>query len=221
MRILLTVLAVIFCFSETAMAQGTSYMTELDRLMKVNAVQAGKHVPSKEILNGRILDSTNRVVGELRDVILDRNGAIAMLDVDFNRINLGVDSLFINYIAFGAHPATNGYKLAQTDNQIAAALPELLAATETASGSGTDIFSIKKIVGRKIYAENGKKLGKIEDVLFDSTGARAELLLVSMTQRSVRGEKLTIPFAGSSYNKKKITVKREMADAMIAYAKSK
>ncbi len=213
-----------FGFETPSLAQSSKYIQAFDRLDKINRYrpeQSAKHVANQDILAGRVLDRTNRVVGEVRDVILNRNGGIAMLDVNFNRINLGVDSLMVDYNQFDIRPATNGYKMGRTDDQVTAMLPSLLAATETASGNNADIFSLKKMIGQKVYSRSGKKLGKVEKVLFDASGSRAELLFISMEQRSIRGKKIAIPFAGPSYNSKKINVRNDFADAMIAYAKSK
>ena len=224
MRVLLLCLIMSFGLSAPVLAESSAYIQALERLHKFNRYrpeQSAKHVPSKDILAGRILDRTNRVIGEVRDVILDRNGNIAMLNVDFNRMNLGVESLVINYNQMGTRPATNGYKIGRTDDQIAGMLPDLLAATETASGNNAQIFSLRKIVGKKIYNHKGKKLGKIERVLFDSTGARAELLFIKMDQKSIRGKKMAIPFTSASYKKNKISVKKDFASAMVSYAKGK
>lgn len=223
--LILSVVLSVFAMSlfNTAVAQSTDYMASLEKLNRINSYrpeQSPRHERSREIFSDRVLDRTNKVVGEVRDLILTRNGSIAHLDVEFDRLRLTTDRLVVNYPQLGIRPVSNGYKMSYTDDQIIELVPELLANIETAAGEDSDSYSLKKIIGSRVRAKDGRKLGKVEDVLFDSLGGRAEFLLVEMTQRSVRGELVAIPFSEARYGKK-IQVKDSFADAMIAYARSR
>ena len=224
LALILTVFLSTMSFAAPTFAQSASYMRAFEHLEKINSYrpeQSGRHERSRDVLSKRLLDDTNRVVGEIDDVILHRSGAINMLNIDFDRLRLDTGNLFIDYNDLGIRPATNGYKMEYTDDQIKELVPELLANMETASGASENNYSTKKLIGRQIYAKDGRKIGKIEDVLFDANGSHADMLFIAMTQRPVRGEKMAIPFSNASYKGKKITVKNDFADAMIGYARTK
>ena len=205
-------------------AKGPGYVRALDLINRTNDYrpeQSPKHERSREIFSDRVLDKTNRVVGEVRDVVLDKNGVIQSVDIEFDRLRLPVDRMSVNYRQIGIRPVSNGYKMNYTDDQIEELVPELLAEIETAAGNGEEVRSLKKIIGQKISAKDGRVLGEVKDVLFDSLGGRAELLFISMNYKSSRGEALAIPFSESNFKKNGFVVSDVMADAMIEYASEK
>ena len=222
-------LALMFWGLTPAQAQDAGFNSALQTLIKVNSYRpekSAKHERSSEVLNDRILDSSNRVVGNVNDVILSRNGSIKLIDTDFDRLKLGTDSLIVSYDDLNIRPVSNGYKMAYTDDQIEEIFPSLLAGIATASGDDSRAsFSLKKLVGASVKARDGRKLGKIEDVLFDSLGGRAELIFVSMTHKSLRGEGVAVPFNVAKYETTSTavtaTVPNFMADAMIEFANEK
>ncbi len=211
-----------------AMAQDITYSRYLENLNQINKArpeQSPKFQASKDILNDRILDSTNRVVGEVKDLLLTRSGSIENLNANFNRLKLGTDDLYVSYNDLNIRPVTNGYKMSYTDDQIEEIFPTLLANMASAAGADQDEYSLKKIVGATVKAKDGRTLGKVEDVLFDQLGGRAELLLVSMNYKALRGKTLAVPFSLAKYDASEstlgVTMPDEMAEAMIAYAGKK
>lgn len=224
----LTLAAIIMALSP-AYAQDFGFNNALQTINKVNSYRpekSPKHQGAADILKDRILDSRNRVVGNVNDVILSRNGSIKLIDTDFDRLKLGTDNLIISYDDFNVRPVSNGYKMSYTDDQIEEVFPELLANIATAAGEGSETaFSLKKIVGAEVKSKDGRKLGTVQDVLFDSLGGRAELIFVGMDYKSARGEGVAIPFNvakyDATYKAVSLTVPNDMADAMIEYAKEK
>ena len=220
--LILTVFIGVIALAQPALAQSAGHMRTVEQLEKINSYrpeQSGKHTRSRDVFSKRLLDDTNRVVGEVDDVILHRSGAINMLDIDFNRLRLDTGNLFIDYDDLGIRPVSNGYKMTRTDDQIKEMVPSLLAGMSSASGPKSGNYSAKKLIGRKVYAADGRPLATIKDVLFDSKGTHADMLFVTMNQRPVKGEKFAIPFSKASFRGKKITVKNNFAEAMIDYAK--
>lgn len=224
MRLVL-ILLTIFCvssFSAPVLSQSASHIRALNELEKINSYrpeQSNRHTRSRAVFSKRVLDDTNRVVGEVDDVILHRSGAINMLNIDFNRLRLDTGNLFIDFDDLGIRPVSNGYKMSRTDDDIREMVPDLLASMATASGSNSNGYSTKKLLGKKIYARDGRRLATIQDVLFDARGTHADMLFVSMNQKPVRGEKIAIPFSQVSFRGKNLTVKNDFADAMIDFAK--
>jgi len=194
---------------------------QLEKIEKSRPLRNSRYISSKAVISDRVLDRTNRVIGEVRDVVLDRNGAIFSLNIDFNRLRLGTGPILVDYNDMGLRPASNGYKTSYTDDEIRVRLPQILAGLESASGQETDTYSIKNLVGRTFYSADGRKLGTIKDVLFDRNGYRAELLYVMFSHKTARGKSLAIPFREAYYEAGKLTLKNDYAKTILAFAQEK
>ena len=228
MRVILICLLLVIGFNTPVLAKDRirfgekPYTQNIDQLKRINNYrpeQSARHMRARKILGSRMLDSTNRVVGEVNDLILDRSGSINMMDIDFNRMRLDTKSLMIGYGDMRVRPATNGYKMGQTDDEVKAMLPELLNNMETASGKNTKVLSLKKLLGSDLYNQDGDRIARIEDVLFSSTGSRAELLYIQMKERTVRGEEFAIPFSQIRIKGKRFSVSDKFSETMIHYGK--
>lgn len=208
-----------------AYANELGYMGYLEQLGRLNAYspeQSPRHERSEEVLTDRITDSKNAVMGEVRDVILNQQGAITMLDVELDRLKMGSDRMTLDYTAMAIEPAGNGYKLGLDKGQIVELFPTLLANIPTASG-GDDMISTQNLIGKTVKSESGRKIGLVEDVLFDQLGGKAELLFVSMKYSGLRGQGVAIPFNAARYDANgkyiTVTVNDDMAKAMRDVAK--
>jgi sporulation protein YlmC with PRC-barrel domain len=223
MKIFTAILAlcvIAFAAISPAVAQDTpEYFSALDTINRINKSKPQQRAGQdsvKEVIKGRILDSRNKVVGEIKDVILDRNGAISQLDVEFDRLRLGTDRMTINYSQFGVRPVSNGFKLSYTDDQIVELVPAILGGIETASGGNNENYSIRKMVGRTVKNKDGKTIGKVSDILFDN--GRADYLLIAVSANSARGEKVAVPFSRPTYKGTTITLDDTYAKAVVDYA---
>nr|MBX2833948.1 hypothetical protein [Micavibrio sp.] len=86
---LLTFSAAAILSISTANAQDPAYYQNLNDLNKINNYSPDKsprHENADEILSDRILDRKNEVIGEVRNVILNANGSIAMVEAQLDRI---------------------------------------------------------------------------------------------------------------------------------------
>lgn len=199
-------------------AQLMKAVERIDAINKRRPEQNNRHERAKDVLSARVLDRTNRVIGEVRNVILDRNGTIAFLNIEFNRMQMKIGALEVNYRDLGFQPVTNGYKMSYTDDQIEALAVELLANIETASGPAIDKHSLKALTGKNLHDVKGQKIAIIEDILFDNKGSRAELLLISMQYNSLSGKSFAIPFAELKSQNNILSVRNSFFDAMKLYA---
>ena len=174
-----------------------------------------------ELLGHKVIDGKNRVIGEVRDIIVQPNGGIQFLNVEFNRLQLG--TLSLNYRQMGIKPASNGFAMALDDSQVESLYPTLLAEMETAAGE-EDLQSVKNMIGAKVKAENGRMIGTVDDVLFNSGATRVEAVYVGLKSGLLRGEHVAIPFGRSMVFKGRegfetIVVNNDVADAALEYAK--
>ncbi|MCB1722042.1 MAG: PRC-barrel domain-containing protein [Rhodospirillales bacterium] len=227
MRLIFCTLMIMFAISSSAPAtfaqdlKTTRIWEELEKIEKSRPLRSSRYISSKAVISDRVLDKTNRVIGEIRDVVLDRNGAISYLNIDFNRLRLGTGPILVDYDEMGLRPASNGYKMGYTDDDIRARLPQILSNIESASGQETDTYSIKNLVGHTLYSADGRKLGAIEDILFDHGGYRAELLYVALSHKSAHGKSLAIPFREAYYKTEKLILKNDYADTILVFAQEK
>lgn len=191
----------------------------LNEMNRIQPLQNPEYERTDRILGRRILDRKNKVVGQVHDVLLTRYGNISSLAVDFDRLRLR-EEVYLSYSDTQIRPASNGYVLGFDSAQIKALYPELLANIETAAGN-SDIFSVHKIVGADVKAQDGRTLGIVDQVLFGGNGSRAEALYVSLNGMS-RGKGVAIPFGSARMAYKEgqvsIMVSDDIADSMMTVA---
>lgn len=175
---------------------------------------------ARETMKSRILDNKNKVVGELNDIILTPQGAINSLNVEMNRLQMGDVSL--NYANLDIDASPRSYQLGYDDGQIEDFLPELLANIETAAGNTADSISVDALIGSNVSDTNGRRIAKVEDVLFSESGDRAEALLIRVNFRSVRGESVALPFSSAEYipsgSRFDVKLSKRQADTIIEFA---
>lgn len=224
-----TLALLVLSFAAPVMAageKGREYRFFLEQISEINrfqVTQRPEHERGTVLLDRTIEDSTNRVVGEIDDIVLSPNGSITALSTKFDRLRLNAP-VFVNYREFRVQPVSSGYRMStMTDDRIEELYPELLASIETAAGDADSDFGVKSLIGSTIESTDGRRLGKVEDVLFRSLGSRADLLYVSMSYGTLRGRELAVPFEVVEYKtaggRTVAIVDEDQADAMIDYAK--
>ncbi|MCC7305844.1 MAG: PRC-barrel domain-containing protein [Alphaproteobacteria bacterium] len=224
---MLRFVAVIAVLLITVPAAAQDYNRNFDLLAAFNRLaplQNPEYTEGSKLLDGKVIDSKNKVVGGVQDITIDRDGGINTLKVDFDRLRLG-PPVFVNYRNLNVKPAGRGYALGMDNKQISSAYPSLLADIETASGTDDENFSLKKVLGSKVQSSDGRTLGTVEDVLFVAEGDRVSALYVDLTYGAMRGENIAVPLTSVKLENK-VTglvaeVPSEMADSIIGYIKEK
>ncbi len=209
--------------SAAAAEQDPEYYGLYQRLNEINTdkdwLRSDKQ-RSKDVLGGRILDKRSKVIGKVEDVILSQGGAITYLQADLSRLNQR--SFLADFSALGMDGVSSGYKSSYTDDEIKTMLPNLLAGIHPAAGSAEDASSLKKIIGAQVISEDGRKLGKVEDVFFGDYGRRADYLYIAYTGRGLHKGSIAIPFNQIKFvpggMKPELSVTPVMAEAIAQYA---
>ena len=200
----------------------------IDRLTELNRIPPLQHPDfhsAHQVLDRKILDRKNRTVGEAQDIILNRNGSILSLVIDFNRLRL-TQPVYLNYRKHVDRPSSKGYILSLNDDQIEERYPELLSDIETASGQNNEKFSVQNLLGAPVEAEDGRRLGLVEDVLFGDEGRQAEALDIVFKRGMLRGDHIAVPInmvdivSKASRKKQTIVVSNDEADAIITVAEN-
>lgn len=193
---------------------------ELRSMNRLNPLQSPHFTPSKDVMKSHILDRSRKTVGEVHDVLLNQTGSIESIKVEFDRLRLPTE-VFVDYDDMGMQPTTSGYITSFEDDQIQDVFPQLLAGIATASGA-ENVYSTNKLIGKDMVSPDGRKLGKVDEILFDGQGGRAAAMLVKMNYGRLTGTPLAIPFGvtkiDTSGSRVQVMVEKEMADAMISVA---
>ena len=220
---ILTLAAAIFVLAlpSQSQAQGLDpYYETLSEYNRIKPFQNPNWERSKNTLKSKVLDRKKKVVGDLNNIVLTPQGAISSLDVDLNRLRLGEVSL--NYSNLNISAAERSYTLGFEDDRIAEIYPELLANIETASGEGSDRIAVKSLVNSDVVADDGRRIGKVEEVLFSDRGDRAEALMIRVNYKTVRGESVALPFSSVDYkaegSKYEVQLADTQADTIIEFA---
>lgn len=200
MRFLLTI-SMILAFTGSAMAQSYTEMYEqVSTINRVQPLQNPTYKRTYEVLNRKVQDRKNKVVGEVKDILISKYGPVEALNLDLNRLRLG--TIVVDMQDVGITSMRDSYAFANYDEAgIENIYPTLLANIQTAAGDDTDIVSLKSLTGATVRTASGEAVGKVDDVLFSSTGNVAEALYVQMKYKTTHLDHIAIPFGAADYSK--------------------
>lgn len=206
---------------QTSMAQNSRALEQISDINRINPLQNPEFDRDTKIVNRKIIDRKNKVVGRVSDVIVNSNGTIASIITDFDRLRLG-DDIALNYRNLNIRGRSDSYVLSMDADEIRDFYPQLLSGIETASGDGNSSFSVRKIAGAQLVAKDGRKIGKVKNVLFSNNGGIVRALYADLTYGKARGDTVAVPFRNVKFSTQKGrlkgTIDNDIADAMLQIA---
>lgn len=185
-------------------AQSQGFSRTLDRLSamnRINPLQNRDFERSDKVLNRDIQDRKNKIVGMVKDINVQRNGTIETINADFDRLRLS-NEVPLNFSELNVRSREDSYVLNLDASDIEDFYPQLLANIDTASGDGVETISVKRIVGSELVAEDGRRIGRVDQVLFNSNGSRVDGLFVELSKGGKRGDTAAIPFRAARFDVK-------------------
>lgn len=210
-----------------SLAQDAAYLSHLEKITTINSYtpeKSSKHERGTKIIEDRIIDRKNRVIGDVLDVGFDQKGGILALEVELNKIKRSIDPIFIDYKTLEIESAGNGFRTGFNRDQIEEMLSSLRKSSNTTRKSLGGI-SIQKLLDADVKKSEIQKIGKVSDVLFDSVGSRAEYLFINMNYNGLRGAGVAIPFDQARFIKKgntlEVLVDGALARAMDEYVRNR
>lgn len=228
MRLLLLLAAFMFMATAPTWSQQTSLefnrtMVQLKDMNRMNPLQHPNMENYDEIAERNIMDSENRVIGEVRNIVVTPAGDVASVEAELDRLRLN-SNLYLNFNDMDIQGANNGYRVGFEGGQIEEMFPMLLANIETAAGGSGD-FAVPSVIGQRVTAEDGRSVGTVENVLFDDLGTRAEALYIAVKASGLRGTGIAVPFGSVRYftrgNVTEVSVTKAQADAIVETARQK
>lgn len=221
--IVLLLLAFNLIVTPSAMAEAT-YQQMFQKIVEINKIKPLQNPTLKQgskILRWNMLDNSNRVVGEVKDLTLSGSGNISAMEVTFNRIQKDAP-VFLNYRAQKIRPASQGYVTNFSANELELIYPSLLSDVEAAAGEAGDV-SLNRMMGAKVKYADGRSIGTIKDVLFGGDGDWADAILIAVKSGIIQNKQVAVPFRYLSFSEGLFGFEAEMttdaADAMLNFAK--
>lgn len=193
---------------------------------RIQPLQNPRYERSGKIVNRRVTDSKNKVIGDVKDVLFDKGGRVTSLYVDFDRLNLG-QSVYLNYGSLDINSTSSGYRLGFNSDEIETLYPALLSGIEAAVGDsdGDDsaIFSLNNVLGSAVVDSDGRSIGKLEDVLFDSNGAYVRSAYLSINYQTIHNKGVAVPLSilefEEKYGKTQIVIDTRYVEPILEMAK--
>lgn len=200
----ITLLSILFAFIAPvgSMAQNARTLEQLSDMNRMNPLQNPQFERWDRVVGRKLIDRKNKVVGKVQDIVVNENGTIASVKADFSRMRLG-DDVYLNYRSMSIQARDDAYELGMEADELEEFFPQFLANIETASGDNDETFSVRKLVGAKLYSEKGKKIGEIENILFGNNGSVVRAVYVELSHGTLRGETLAIPFRNVEFKSKR------------------
>lgn len=208
-----------------AQAQDIGIEQAILDMNRIKPMQNPNWERSASVMKSRIQDRKNKVMGDLEDITIDTSGNIKSLRVDLDRLQLGTD-IVLNYDDMNIRSGGRAYILGFEEEQLQEFYPQILASIETASGENSDRISVRNIINSDVMAADGRRIGKVEDVMFDELGSVVEALVIRVRYRMVGGESVAIPFSMAEYkpdrgNRYNVTLSNADADSVLSIAESR
>lgn len=214
----------------SALADGNidmmSFQKEIAGYNRIKPLQDRRYKQGADILRNRISNNKSQVIGEVEDVLFNRNGKVSSLLVDFNRLKLGA-SVYLNYDRQDIQAVSSGYRLGFNSDEIEALYPTFLSNIETALGEEGDfeVLSLQKIMEMTVIQDNGQIIGEIQDVIFDKKGAFVQSIYLEMNYKMLRHEPLAIPLSVMDFIEKNgkayAVIKKEYVNSIIETIKER
>lgn len=208
--------------STNAQAQDYMLIEVLTQKNRLDPMQYPYYEPIERVIDRTVLDNSNKTVGEVRDVIINTNGSISSLGVEFDRLQMP-GTVPISYSEMIDRPADDAYYMRVNDDFLSERYPEILANIATAAGA-SDQISVKSLIGAPVESLDGRRLGKVENVLFSDNGGRVDSLYIKLSLGMFRGDTIAIPvnvvdFVNKdSRMKKTVMLTKLEADAVLTVA---
>lgn len=198
-------IALLLLYTLPAAAQETgdaNFALSLAEYNAVNPKQSDLYMRGSRVLDGRVFDAQNRVLGEVQDVVFDTGGNIVSIQADLSRISRGQSDLPLNYSALQIRAVQGGYLLAQATatNKLEDVMAQILSSSSPASGNAVQgLLGTADLIGSPVASDRNVRIGVVEDVVFQSGGAQVYALLLRINYKSVSGKSVAIPVKSAQY----------------------
>jgi len=226
------VAAILAIASPAAFAQTSGSTTPpTARTNAPNQVEPGQILASK-LKGAAVFDKQNRKIGDVRDIILDPDGRVAAIAVDFNgnvggngnnggsrTIKIGMNDLKATTV--NGEPR---FLVTLSEQQLASAPKyELNPKNRNGNGNGGSTAELQRsqilasnLMGADVFDRQNQKIGSVKDVVLDPSGRVAEVVLSTSGRNvAVPMQELRVAF-NDDQKVQKVTIDRTKNDLQSA-----
>jgi sporulation protein YlmC with PRC-barrel domain len=204
-------------------AELTDYRLILASMNEKNPLENPLVESTEELLQRDLQDSTNKVFGEIDDLLINENGKIEMLVTTVEGIGVGKQTLFLSTNEVRTSLGLHAYEIPYHRDEMEDLLPQILAQTETAAGDG-NLTSLRSLNGRMVVTPDGKRFAKVKTAITDQQARHIiGLVLANIAGVSGKGE-IAVPYdrglrIENTGFENKIEIDPAFADAVQTFAK--
>ena len=194
-----------------------TFQRALNDMNRLKPLQNPKYEKGTDILKRKIIDNENKVIGDVRDVLVNQDGAIIDLFVSFDRLHL-TDPVVLNYESMGITSMADAYRIGLEKQQVIDLYSSL------SKDRSNTLYSVDSIMGLPVKTSGGRTIGKIGDFLFnDEKADLVQGIYVSISYKTIRNEGLAVPFQALRFRLYEATpfavIEQDFSDLMIDYLK--
>lgn len=220
---ILSGISIAYAVEQKPSASPVQLQKEMNDENRIDPMQNPRYVSSAKIMKRHILDNASGVVGEVEDIIIDENGYVASLYVDFDRLRLS-EPTYMAFKDLDAESVTSGYRLGMNKKEIEELYPSLLSSIETAAGGDeAKKYSVKELIGSSVVTSDGDNIGNLEDMLFDQEGSYVRGAYLNINYKTVRNKAIAVPLSVVNFEqdngKMRVMIEKKFADLIVKYAK--
>ena len=189
---------------------------------RVKPLQDHRYHQLKDVLNRRILDKTNRVMGTVEDITFNMDGTVATVVADLDRLQLG-EAIPLSLEDIGIESMSKGYRVDIAGAKIEDLYSTFLANIATASGDNNKVLSVNSLMGQSISMQAFLNVAKVTDILFDEPATRVHAIYVTVNHRTIRKKGVALPIDAFDFSEEngriKIMVKAGLGDSLLEYVR--
>ncbi len=137
-----------------------------------NSRSLSGHTSIDQIIGRKIVDQTNRVIGEVADIRLARRGIVVSYIANINGLSSG-NGKYAFHSRMLKKPAQGAFSVSVHRNDLGG----FINAIEPAGGD-SNTFSARSLLGAKVKGFDGQRLGTVQSVLLNNSGTRVFALMV-------------------------------------------
>jgi len=168
----------------------------------IKPLQNPRYERSEKIIKRRVTNRKNKVIGEVKDVLFNHGGKVKSIYVDFDRLNLR-KSVYLSFNVLDISSTASGYRLALNSDEVEDFYPKMLSSIEAASGdaNGT-LYSLNDVLGSVVIDSDGRFIGKLEDILFNSEGTYVRSAYLNISFRTIHNKGVAVPLSILEFEEK-------------------
>ncbi len=160
------------------------YTSQFLTLNKIPPLKNTKYIPITQMLGKRMMDSNMKGVGEVEDIAFwPVNGKLDYITTKIDTVGFR-ETVDLNIAQYNINYLTNLYTIDMTGKQIEQNIAGIMANIESASGDGIEQpVSAKQMLQSNVIAD-GKKIGRVENVLIDNREKAVAALVIALVSGS-------------------------------------